>query len=82
MSTMNEVQKFLRLPAVIEVTGRSRSTILRGAKDGSFPSPVHIGPRAIAWISAEVAEWQKKCIDASKGRLEVSGDAARGNVSP
>ncbi len=82
MSTMNEVQKFLRLPAVIEVTGRSRSTILRGAKDGSFPSPVHIGPRAIAWISAEVAEWQKKCIDASKGRSEVSGDAARGNVSP
>ena len=52
MSTMNEVQKFLRLPAVIEVTGRSRSTILRGEKDGSFTSPVIIGPRAIAWISS------------------------------
>ncbi|WP_157814664.1 AlpA family phage regulatory protein [Janthinobacterium sp. 64] len=56
---MNEVQKFLRLAAVIEVTGRSRNTILRGAKDGSFPSPVHVSPRAIAWIPAEVAKWQK-----------------------
>ncbi|WP_081905643.1 helix-turn-helix transcriptional regulator [Janthinobacterium agaricidamnosum] len=64
---MSEVKKFLRLPVVIEVTGRSRSTILRGAKDGSFPSPVHIGPRAIAWDSTEVAAWQQKCIATSKG---------------
>lgn len=52
---MSEVKKFLRLPEVIDATGRSRSTILRGAKDGSFPAPVHIGPLAIAWISTEVA---------------------------
>lgn len=68
MIDMSEVKKFLRLPAVIEATGRSRSTILRGAKDGSFPAPVHIGPRAIAWDSTEVAAWQQKCIIASKGK--------------
>lgn len=68
MSDMSEVKKFMRLPAVIEATGRSRSTILRGAKDGSFPPSVHIGPRAIAWDSAEVAAWQQKCIAASKGK--------------
>lgn len=67
MSDMSEVKKFLRLPEVIDATGRSRSTILRGAKDGSFPAPVHIGPRAIAWVSTEVAAWQQKCIDESKG---------------
>lgn len=67
MSDMSEVKKFMRLPDVIEATGKSRSTILRGAKDGSFPAPVHIGPRAIAWISTEVAAWQQKCIADSKG---------------
>ena len=68
MSDMSEVTKFMRLPEVIDATGRSRSTILRGAKDGSFPAPVHIGPRAIAWDSSEVAAWQQKCIIASKGQ--------------
>lgn len=68
MSDMSEVTKFMRLPEVIDATGRSRSTILRGAKDGSFPAPVHIGPRAIAWVSTEVAAWQQKCIIASKGK--------------
>lgn len=66
MSDMSEVKKFMRLPDVIEATGKSRSTILRGAKDGSFPAPVHIGPRAIAWVSTEVAAWQQKCIADSK----------------
>lgn len=66
MGMMTEVRKFLRLPEVIDATGRSHSTILRGVKDGSFPAPVHIVPRAIAWVSIEVAAWQQKCIDDSK----------------
>jgi prophage regulatory protein len=54
------VQRFLRLPAVIEATGLSRPTIYRHMAAGRFPRPVKLlGERAVAWPEAEVAAWQK-----------------------
>jgi len=58
------VKKFLRLPAVIAATGKSRSNTLRAVKVKTFPAPVHIGPRAIAWDSDDLATWQQERIDA------------------
>ena len=65
---MSEVKKFLRLPEVINATHRSRSTTLRGARDSSFPAQAEISPRAIAWVSTEVAACQQKCLADSKGK--------------
>lgn len=48
------MQKLLRLKSVKETTGLSRSSIYA---DPKFPKPVKIGPRAVAWVEAEVAEW-------------------------
>jgi prophage regulatory protein len=39
---------FLRLPAVIKLTGLGRSTIYRMVADKSFPGPVRIASRAVA----------------------------------
>ena len=38
-------------------TGLSRSTIYQYIKDGAFPKPVHLGPRAVGWLESEVSEW-------------------------
>ena len=38
-----------RLPTVLKMTGLGRSTIYRWIADGSFPPPVRLGPRAVAW---------------------------------
>lgn len=46
-----------RLPAVRRQTGQSTATIYRRVKAGTFPSPVKIGPRASAWVGAEVDQW-------------------------
>ena len=46
--------RLLRLPAVKEVTGLSRSTIYA---DPSFPQSVKIGARAVAWIEEEIRDW-------------------------
>lgn len=46
--------KFLRLQQVRELTGLSRSAIYAAA---DFPKPVPIGPRAVAWVEAEVQRW-------------------------
>ena len=47
----------LRLPAVLELTGLSRTTIWRMVKRGEFPQPVALGARARGWRASEVQEW-------------------------
>jgi prophage regulatory protein len=46
-----------RLPTVKIRTGQSRATIYRGIAAGTFPKPVKIGARSIAFIAAEVDSW-------------------------
>lgn len=48
---------FLRLQAVIRVTGLSRSTLYRLIADEQFPRPVRLGPRAVAWRHADIEAW-------------------------
>lgn len=39
------------------ITGKSRSSVYRDIKAGTFPAPVKIGPRSIAWKSTDIADW-------------------------
>ena len=49
--------KFLRLPEVKSRTGFSRSSIYLFVQNGTFPRPVRIGGRAVAWLETEIDEW-------------------------
>lgn len=46
-----------RLVDVEKRTGLKRSEIYKQAKSGSFPRPVRIGTRAVAWKTSEVNAW-------------------------
>jgi prophage regulatory protein len=63
-----QVDTFLRLEDVKRATGLSRSTIyeLISADPPRFPKPVKIldGGKAVAWLSSEIAEWQRQRIAA------------------
>jgi prophage regulatory protein len=48
-----------RLPTVLKMTGLGRSTIYRWIADGSFPPPVRLGPRAVAWRCSDLDEWTR-----------------------
>ena len=50
---------FLRLPAVMKITGLGRSTIYRMVAAKTFPSPVRIANRAIAWRRADLDRWSE-----------------------
>jgi prophage regulatory protein len=39
------------------ITGLSRSSFFRAVKDGTFPAPVQIGVRAVAFRSDAVQAW-------------------------
>ena len=47
----------LRLPAVIERTGLSRSSIYRACAAGTFPKSVPLGAHAIGFLAADIDRW-------------------------
>ena len=56
-------QPLLRFPDVINRTGLKRSSIYTRLKEGTFPKPIKIGERAIAWIESEIDAYINACID-------------------
>lgn len=50
---------FVRMPAVMRMTGLGRSTIYRLIAERKFPSPVRLGSRAVAWRSSDLDEWSE-----------------------
>jgi prophage regulatory protein len=49
--------KILRLPAVQEATGKSRSGIYSDVARGQFPAPIKLGRRAIGWRTEDIEVW-------------------------
>ena len=49
--------RILRMPAVIERVGLSRSAIYARMTKGQFPRPLRIGARAVGWLEADIDEW-------------------------
>lgn len=58
--------RFLRLPAVCEMCGLSRSQIYRLQAAGQFPQGIKLGQSAIAWLEAELIQWQADRIASSR----------------
>jgi len=54
-------------------TGLARSTIYQYIKDGVFPKPVPLGPRAVGWVEAEVSAWITARIKAVRDDAQRSG---------
>ncbi len=57
--TPEPARLFARLPTVIQATGLGRSTICRLVANGTFPAPVHLGPRAVAWRWSDIDRWSQ-----------------------
>lgn len=57
--TEPDVPPFLRLPAVIRMTGLGRSTIYRLVAEDKFPTPVRLSARAIAWRRSDLERWSE-----------------------
>jgi prophage regulatory protein len=49
--------RILRLKAVLERTGLSRSTLYRKIEQGTFPRQVRISERCIGWHEGDIERW-------------------------
>ena len=48
---------FARLPAAIDQSGLSRSTIYDLVQRGLFPPPIKAGPKLALWVRSEISAW-------------------------
>ena len=48
---------FLKLPAVMAATLRSRASIYRDMRAGDFPKTVMLGKHSVAWRAKDIEEW-------------------------
>lgn len=49
----------MRCPEVLDLVPLSKSTLYLMIQQGSFPAPVKLGRRAVAWRLADVEAWIK-----------------------
>lgn len=49
--------RIMRLPEVVEITGRSATSIWRDEKAGRFPRRRKLGANTVGWRSDEVEAW-------------------------
>ena len=60
-------ERILRLPVVEDRTGKGKSSIYEGGKQGTFPRPIKLGPRASGWLESEIDEWIAQRIRETRG---------------
>jgi prophage regulatory protein len=65
---------FMRLPEVKSVTGLSKSSLYALIRANSFPAPVQLGPRTVAWVKSEIRQWAAERIKASRTTVPPPSD--------
>lgn len=58
--------RILRRKQVEARVGLSRSTIYGAVNAGTFPKPINLGPQSVGWIEAEIEQWLRDRIAASR----------------
>ncbi len=51
------IPRIMRLPAVLNETGLTRSTVYRLMAEHTFPAPVKLAKRAVGWRHEDVRRW-------------------------
>lgn len=55
--------RLIRMPEVLSKTGFKKSWVYLLISSNSFPKPIKIGARAIAFVEAEIDEWVEERIN-------------------
>lgn len=56
------LDRILRLRAVLDHTGLSRSTLYRKIQEGTFPRQIALGARSAGWRESAVSAWMESPI--------------------
>lgn len=56
---IDAADRILRLDAVLDRTGLSRSTLYRKVQTGTFPKQVRIATRCTGWRESAIKDWMR-----------------------
>lgn len=59
-------QRFLKLPEVMHITKRGRSSIYADMAAGAFPNSIALGPRSRGWLLSDIEKWIAAKVEASR----------------
>lgn len=62
-------EAFLRRRDVEKLVGLRRSAIYARIAAGTFPRPINLSARCVAWLASEIEEWQERQISASRTQV-------------
>jgi len=51
--------RFIRMPAVKDRSGHKDSTLYKEIQQGTFPQPIRISERCVAWREDQIDAWCK-----------------------
>ena len=58
--TQQQDIEFIKLPEVRRLTGVGTTKLYEMIRNGLFPAQVKLGGRSVAWIKAQVLEWNRQ----------------------
>ncbi len=58
---MTTPDRLLRREEVQKRCGLARTTIYRKMREGTFPTPLQVGTRAVRWPESEITAWLESC---------------------
>jgi prophage regulatory protein len=50
-------RRMIKLLGVTKKTALGKSSIYEAITEGTFPAPIRLGPRAVAWVEDEIDAW-------------------------
>ena len=65
------MKRLIRLRDVEAKTGLKHSTIYQQIAEGEFPRQVPLGPKAVAWLEAEIDAWIERRLAKRDGTPET-----------
>lgn len=77
LSPPAELDRIIRKPELLQITGVSIATIYRWIADGHFPAPVKLGPNASGWRESAIREWLETREPIASGDAESSTQQPR-----
>lgn len=62
---MDDQERFIRLPEVLNVTGLSRASVYRLEKAEAFPKRLKLSANTVAWKLTDVRAWMDSRVEAA-----------------
>ncbi len=51
------MERFMRLPEVIQTSGLKKSAIWKWIKEGRFPKNIRLGAKTVVWKESDIQKW-------------------------